>query len=55
MSTVFLGVVTTSPAASCETIFDAPEPVVEWSTTKPWPPFEYIAPRAKSFCPPDDE
>ena len=29
--------------------------VVECSTTNPWPPSEYMAPRAKSFWPPDDE
>ena len=29
--------------------------MVECSTTKPCPPSEYIAPRAKSFWPPDDE
>ena len=29
--------------------------VVECTTTNPWPPSEYIAPRAKSFWPPDDE
>ena len=52
---MFFGVVTTSPAANCGTIRDAPLDVVECSTTKPWPPSEYIAPRAKSFWPPDDE
>ena len=31
------------------------ELVVECSTTKPWPPGEFMAPRAKSFWPPDDE
>ncbi len=55
LSTVFFSVVTTSPGASWATTLEIPAPVVEWSTTNPCPPWEYIAPRAKSAWPPLDE
>ena len=49
LSTVFLIVVTTSPAARVGAILEMrPLAVVECSTTNPWPPGEYMAPRAKS-------
>jgi hypothetical protein len=49
LSTVFLTVVTTSPAANVELILEMwPSSVVECSTTNPCPPSEYMAPRAKS-------
>jgi hypothetical protein len=55
-STVFLSVVTISPASSWDTTFEMVSPfTVEWSTTKASPPCEYIAPRAKSAWPPLEE
>ena len=51
-STVFLSVVTTEPSVSRTRMRLRPLLVVECSTMNALPPFEYIAPRAKSACPP---
>ena len=52
-STVFFSVVTTDPGVSVARIRDTvPSAAVDGSTTNALPCGEYIAPRAKSACPP---
>src|SRR5277367_3968455 len=54
-STVFLSVVTTLPWVRADRMRPRPVLVVECSTRNAFPPGEYIAPRAKSACPPDED
>ena len=56
LSTVFLSVVTTCTDPKCDTMrLTLPRFTVALNTMKPCPPAEYVAPRAKSACPPDDD
>jgi hypothetical protein len=55
-STVFLLVVTIEPGVRVARMREtSPSDAVDGSTTKALPSREYIAPRAKSACPPLDD